>query len=223
MLDRQLEPEVMDEMEDATEFDAMDHSAVNRQFVDDLLEICDCHGDVLDVGTGTALIPIELCERVEACRVMAADQAIAMLDLARYRIEVAGLIERIQLDRCDAKQMHYEDDMFDIVMSNSIIHHLADPKPCLAEVVRVTSAGGRIFFRDLLRPVDSASLDQLVASYAGDATPRQRQLFRQSLQAALDLDEIRELVVDCGFPAESVRPTSDRHWTWTVQKSANGK
>jgi len=217
MLERQLETEVMDDADDAREFDTMDHSQVNRQFVDDLLEVCDGQGDILDIGTGTALIPIELCERVESCRVMAADQAIEMLELARYRIEVSGLIERIQLDHCDAKQMHYEDAMFHIVMSNSIVHHLADPAPALAETVRVTAKGGRIFFRDLLRPHNQESLEQLVTEYAGDATPRQQQLFRQSLHAALNLPEIQDLVQACGFPADSVQPTSDRHWTWTVQ------
>ena len=37
MLPRTLEPELMDSDVDAGEYDAMDHSAVNRQFVTDLL------------------------------------------------------------------------------------------------------------------------------------------------------------------------------------------
>ena len=37
MLPRTLEPEVMDTAEEAADYDAMDHSEVNRVFVDDLL------------------------------------------------------------------------------------------------------------------------------------------------------------------------------------------
>lgn len=36
-LERILEPEVMDDAEDAALYDAMDHAAVNARFVDDLV------------------------------------------------------------------------------------------------------------------------------------------------------------------------------------------
>src|SRR4051812_38134791 len=70
MLQRILEPEVMDSPQEALEYDTMDHSAVNRVFVDDLLAARPAPGDVLDLGTGTALIPIELCKRETTCRIM---------------------------------------------------------------------------------------------------------------------------------------------------------
>ena len=37
MLPRTLEPEVMDTREEAVDYDSMDHSGVNRVFVDDLV------------------------------------------------------------------------------------------------------------------------------------------------------------------------------------------
>ena len=37
MLSRILEPEAMDDAAEAREYDAMDHTSVNRAFVDDLL------------------------------------------------------------------------------------------------------------------------------------------------------------------------------------------
>ncbi len=142
----------MDTADEASQYDLMDHSEVNRQFVDDLLSACPDFHDVLDVGAGTAQIPIELCRRVEMCRVMAADLSCEMLDLARYNIEVQGLIDRIQLDQADVKQMPYRDGMFDLVMSNGSIHHIAEPLCVFREALRVTADGGYLFFRDLLRP-----------------------------------------------------------------------
>jgi hypothetical protein len=39
MLERVLEPEVMDDYEEARAYNAMDHSLVNRRFAEDLLSI----------------------------------------------------------------------------------------------------------------------------------------------------------------------------------------
>jgi len=218
LLKRCLEPEVMGTAEEALDYDAMDHAVVNRAFVDDLLAGGDAVGDVLDLGTGTAQIPILLCQTVDACRVMAIDLSIPMLDQARLNIEIHSLIDRIALAHLDSKALLYEDDEFDLVMSNSIVHHIPQPGIVLAEAARVCKPGGRLFFRDLLRPADDATVDRLVATYAADANAHQRQMFDDSLRAALSLDEIRELVRDLGFAPESVAATSDRHWTWDARK-----
>jgi len=236
-LERILEPEVMDSPEEAADYDAMDHSAVNRIFVDDLLAVINSevrieksestdtsatphsalripHFDILDLGTGTALIPIELCKRFADCRVMAADAAVNMLELARYNIEVNSLIERIQLAQVDAKRLPFGDQMFDVVMSNSIVHHIPEPIGVLREAVRVTKPGGQLFFRDLLRPESDDQLHQLVDTYAAGANDHQRRMFAESLHAALSLTEIRDLIKSLGFAIDSVEQTSDRHWTW---------
>jgi ubiquinone/menaquinone biosynthesis C-methylase UbiE len=242
---RRLEPEVMDSQEDAEDYDRMDHSAVNRVFVDDLLAalgnsecriqnaettsstnsafcILNSALDVLDLGTGTALIPIELCRRWEDCRVMAVDAAVSMLELARYNLEAAGLTRRIQLAHVDAKQLPHKDGMFDVVMSNSIVHHIPEPLAVLREAVRVTKPGGLLFFRDLLRPDSAEQLDHLVATYAADCNDHQRQLFADSLHAALSLAEVRQLVAQLGFAPESIQQTSDRHWTWSAAQGERG-
>ncbi len=213
MLPRTLEPEVMDTPEEARDYDEMDHGEVNRRFVDDLLAAGEISGDVLDLGTGTAQIPIELCRRNDACRVMAADAAIAMLDLARLNIEIAGLTMRIQLDKVDAKELHYDDDSFQVVMSNSILHHIPEPMDVLREAVRVLAPGGLLFFRDLLRPESEEELESLVQTYAGGEGEHARAMFSDSLRAALSLEEVRGLAQEVGLAPESVEQTSDRHWT----------
>ncbi|QDU31282.1 Demethylrebeccamycin-D-glucose O-methyltransferase [Anatilimnocola aggregata] len=237
-LPRVLEPEVMDTDAEASSYNSMDHSAVNRLFVADLLAVLATQPapksrsrlvpddddaatlDVLDLGTGTALIVVELCDQLAECRVMAADAAAAMLNLAHYNLEVAGHMHRVQLDQIDAKQLHYVNGQFGIVMSNSLIHHIPEPIIALREAVRVTLPGGLLFFRDLLRPESTAQLAELVQTYAGNETEFSRKMFTESLHAALSLSEIRELIASLGFPAESVQQTSDRHWTWTGWRNA---
>src|SRR5580704_16172281 len=105
MLARVLEPEVMDSPLEAADYDAMDHSAVNRLFVDDFLDIWRSkrlEGEILDLGTGTAQIPIELLRRRPDLSVMAIDLAESMLELARRNVAAAGFSERIRLERVDA-------------------------------------------------------------------------------------------------------------------------
>jgi len=229
-LQRILEPEVMDSAEEATDYDAMDHAEVNRIFVDDLLAAINSRPeprtlnpeallDILDLGTGTALIPIELCRRYEHCRIMAADAAVSMLELARYNIEVHGLTSRIELAHVDAKQLGFASEMFDLVMSNSIIHHVPEPIHVLREAARVTRPGGLLFFRDLLRPDDEPTLQKLVATYTTGANDHQRQMFADSLHAALSLEEIQDLIASLGFARETARQNSDRHWTWSAIKN----
>lgn len=218
-LQRVLEPEVMDTAEEARDYNAMDHQAVNTLFVDDLLQTGFSGNDVLDLGTGTALIPIELCKRHADCRVMAVDAAASMLELARYNIERANLFRRIELQQVDAKRMDFRDGMFDVVISNSIIHHIPEPMDCLREAVRVTRSGGVLFFRDLLRPTSQQELEALVQTYTGKENAHAQRMFAESLHAALSLKEIRKMIEGFGFDPSSVQQTSDRHWTWHGIKS----
>lgn len=217
-LTRILEPEVMDSADDASEYDAMDHSEVNAQFVADLLvHLVDSQLQVLDLGAGTAQIPIELARRTSQLRVTAVDAAASMLQLARTNITAANLSRRIDLVLADANQLPFAAGSFPAAISNSILHHIAQPRSVVAEAVRVTGPGGLLFHRDLARPSDEAQLQHLVETYAGTATAYQRQLFSDSLHAALSLGEIRALVADFGYPPDSVQMTSDRHWTWVAK------
>lgn len=210
----------MDTRAEAHDYDKMDHSLVNSQFVDDLLAFAKSNqlalGDILDLGTGTARIPIKLCQTEQQCHVTAIDMAAHMLELAAKNVNENGLSERIRLERIDAKSMPYDDGSFDSSISNSIVHHIPEPELCLAELIRVTKPGGIIFVRDLLRPQNDAIVQQLVQTYAGTENAHSRQMFEDSLRAALSIDEIQKMVAGFGFDQESVTVTSDRHWTWAA-------
>ena len=219
MLPRVLETEAMDTLEEAVDYDAMDHGEVNRVFVADLLAASPPRGEVLDLGTGTAQIPIELCRRSPAARVLAIDAAAQMIEIARRNVAKAGLSDRIRLERGDAKRLPYRDGTFAAAISNSIVHHVPRPREVLAEAWRIVAPGGLIFFRDLLRPDDEAALRRLLDAYAAGANQHQRQMLADSLHAALTVEEIRQIVAEFGQPAELVRATSDRHWTWAGRKA----
>lgn len=223
MLQRILEPEVMDTQAESIAYDDMDHSPVNETFVSDMLaaDALDDDAEILDLGTGTARIPILLCEQTENARVLAVDLSESMLDIARLNIEIASLSSRIMLDRLDAKALPFAADRFDAVMSNSIIHHIPDPSTTFAEAARVCKPGGLIFVRDLSRPGSVADIKTLSQQYASQESEHARKLFEDSLHAALTIDEVKAIVCDLKLNPDDVQASSDRHWTWSTLKPDN--
>jgi ubiquinone/menaquinone biosynthesis C-methylase UbiE len=220
MIKRLLEPEAMESADEARDYDLMDHAAVNAMFVSDLRAAAAQRGPVpsrdalvLDVGTGTARIPIALCLADAECTVIGIDLAHEMLRVGRHNVSEASLTSRIALVRARAGDLPFRDASARLVMSNSLIHHLPDPADAFREVCRVTAPGGVVFIRDLFRPGSGADLDRLVSLYAGAATESQRRMFADSLHAALTLDEVRAIVATLPFATASVEATSDRHWT----------
>jgi ubiquinone/menaquinone biosynthesis C-methylase UbiE len=223
MIARVLEPEAMETAEEVRQYDAMDHSEVNNRFVADFLRAHGpCRGgEILDVGTGTARIPIALAAADRRGRMLALDLSQAMLAQAAVNIAAAGMTSRIRTHHGDAKSLEgtFGIGMFEGVISNTIIHHIPDPEPVLAIMARLVAAGGTLMVRDLARPAAAADVALLVNTYASAETEQARTLFEASLNAALTLEEIRNVIAGLGLSPDDVMMTSDRHWTWTWRKA----
>ncbi len=210
MLQRILEPEIMDTEEDVLEYESMDHCEANNAFVDRLMTLGPT-GRMLDIGTGPGHIPILVCERVGDAQVVAIDLADRMLTAARRNVAASPFGSRIELLKADAKGLEFPDDSFDVVFSNTILHHVPTPVALLSEARRVLRPGGVLLIRDLMRPETKERLEQLVELHAEGATPYQRELFALSLNAALRPDELREEARAAGLSEAEVTIDSDRH------------
>ena len=213
-LPRTLEPSPSDPQLESADYHAMDHSRVNSAFVDDLIAGGKVGPRVIDLGCGPAMIPIALCQRDPTVMVMGVDAEVGMLEIAKLEVDLAGLLDRVTLRHADASAMDdFEEQMAETVISNSLIHHLEQPKSGLATCQRLLCEGGRLFIRDLARPESEQQVERLVSMHAGEEPPAAQQLFRQSLHAAITIDEARALLGGLGIDARHVQMTSDRHWT----------
>jgi ubiquinone/menaquinone biosynthesis C-methylase UbiE len=209
-MERVLEPEVMDTAEEAAAYDEMDHSAVNGAFVDRLVSL-GARGRLLDVGTGPGDIPVLVVERVADCTVLGVDLAQGMLELAERRRVLSPQGGRVELRVADAKALDLDDGSFDGVFSNTILHHIPDPRHFLREVRRVLKPGGVLLIRDLYRPSSQARVGELVDMYAVGASPSAREMFRASLCAALTPDELRAMADESGLAEATLVLDTDRH------------
>ncbi|MBE9205547.1 class I SAM-dependent methyltransferase [Nostoc sp. LEGE 06077] len=213
-MERVLEPEVMDTWQEAIDYDAMDFTEVNTAFAKEAIALCameECL--VLDAGTGTGRIPALIGQMRPQWQLIAIDLAHNMLQIAAQHIQQTGLQQQISLELVDAKQLPYANGMFDLVISNSLVHHLPDPLPFFQEIKRVIKPNGGLLIRDLLRPADEITMNALVSSIGNEYDPHQQKLFRDSLHAALTLDEVNQLVTSVGLVGVKVYQSSDRHWT----------
>lgn len=218
-MQRVLEPEVMDTSQEAVEYDAMDFTEVNAAFAKLAIELGPQSGIVLDAGTGTARIPIIICQQCPQWQIIGIDLAQNMLLIGSKNVEHAGLQKQIALELVDSKQLPYPDGQFEMVISNSLIHHLPNPQPFLLEIKRVLKPNGAILIRDLIRPADEATMDAMVDSIGTEYNEHQKMLFRDSLHAAFTVDEVNELVQKAGLEGVQVYQSSDRHWTAQRQHS----
>ena len=142
----------------------------------------------------------------------AVDGAQSMLDLARDNLaRDAEVRHRVHL-LCEYLPCpHLAEHGYDVVASNSLLHHLADPAVMWQTVARCARPGGLVVVMDLARPASELAVDALVETYAIDAPEVLRRDFRNSLFAAYTPAEVEDQLQAAGLHSLKVATVSDRH------------
>lgn len=94
---------------------------------------------VLDVGCGTGVLTRLLARWPNVGAVVGVDPAPGLLDKARAA--AAGL-PNVSFREGDGRTLPFEDAMFDIVASDSMLSHVPGPERAVQEAFRVLRAGG---------------------------------------------------------------------------------
>ena len=122
------------------------------------------------------------------------DEALARVRLEKHYLPSVTLAER-----------HY-----DAVISNSLLHHLADPSALWKTIASTGRSGAPVFVMDLMRPDSADDVEALVAKYAVGAPDVLVRDFRASLHAAYRVEEVQQQIASAGLQLE-VKMLSDRH------------
>ena len=196
-LERIAEPEVMDDRDGVEAYTASAAQAylerIDRTFVDHALRLGVAEGKVLDIGTGPGLIPILLAARGPGLRLTGVDLSEPMLQKASDAAEEAGVADRLDFRTGDAKSLPFSERTFDLVLCNSLLHHLPDPLALFNEISRVAKPGGAILLRDLRRP-SRLEFPLHAAWFGRHYSGVMRQLYRDSLRAAYTRNELEDLL-----------------------------
>ena len=203
----------MDLPDEAQAYAQADFAAVNDAFVQRLLELAPPRerAEALDLGTGPCDIPIRLLRRRPQWRVVAVDASAPMLKLARLAVRKARLASRIVLLQADAKALPLPDRSFDVVFSNSILHHVTAVDRLWAEVRRLVRPGAAIFFRDLARPASARATRKIVRAYAAGESKLLQEEYYRSLLSAWTPEEVRRQLKRAGLAGLTVAMVTDRH------------
>jgi len=93
----------------------------------------------------------------------------------------------------DACSLPFGDSSFDLVLCNSVLHHIGDPARLFAEIRRIAKPGAAILLRDLRRP-SRFRFSLHVRWYGRHYDGLMYKLYRDSVRAAYTLEELSAML-----------------------------
>lgn len=213
MMSRVLEPELMDDPEQARIYAAADFAEENQGFVDRFREYFPefTKGHILDLGCGPGDIPVRLSRALPFCCITGVDASEPMIGLAGVAVKAAGLAERITF-RCERFQAVSLVEPVDAAVSNSLLHHVPNPLQFWYRLRQLVKPGSAVLVMDLLRPDSPEEAQAIVDRYAAKEPEILRRDFYRSLLAAFTEDEVAAQLAEMNLSRLIVDVVDDRHW-----------
>lgn len=208
------EPELMGDPEQASAYANADFSEPNERFVASFAAEFPAFGTgaLLDLGCGPGDIVLRLAARFPNVAVHGLDGSLAMLAHGEARLAAqAALHRRVRFIAGVLPGARLPLSRYDAVVSNSLLHHLHDPRVLWNAVRAVGAPGAAVMVMDLYRPQSPAAARDIVTAYAAQEPEVLQKDFFNSLCAAFEPAEVRGQLDACGLGALAVRIVSDRH------------
>ncbi len=175
----------------ATEWDHVsDLMPDPESYISDVLDMFPVNGLILDAGCGNGELVLRLARR--GTSVIGVDQSQEMISEAGKKLFANCHNKNVELRLGTAEHLPVADSSVDGVIAHMLLHHLGEPSKFFTEAARVCVSGGRCAVIELL-PHDNTDLKRT----HGDLWP------------GLDLDEVREWMLNAGFKTGNKRITDD--------------
>lgn len=237
-MERICEPELMDEPLQARAYAEADFTSTDQAFTERILALLAGSADglsaagsppqgappdpprILELGCGPGNISFRLAEALPRSPLLALDGSPAMLAMAETRqnahpqrwprlrfheaclpLPAAGLAD---LPAPFAPP-------YNLIVSNSLLHHLHDPAVFWQAVNQWAAPGALVVVRDLLRPPSLEALQAKVILFAADAPPVLRRDYANSLAAAFQPDEVAAQLAEAGLATLRVEPLENQY------------
>jgi ubiquinone/menaquinone biosynthesis C-methylase UbiE len=152
-------------------------------------------GRVLDIGTGSGLLAIELA-KVKNSRfdIVALDISESMIRKARENARRAGVENKIRFLVSTAEAIPFADSSFDLVISYASLHHWLKPVTVFDEVARVTKEAGHSIIRDNKRVYQNPVWRAIIWFISRFMNKRHRENWPKAILASYTIAEVHEIL-----------------------------
>ena len=99
-------------------------------------------GDVLEVGCGSGLLWANIAPLLPDLQLTLTDISEGMLDAARRAVAPFANVDLVDARTCDAQELPFQDDSFDVVVANHMLYHVPDRPRAIHEFARVLRPDG---------------------------------------------------------------------------------
>ncbi|TGL39232.1 methyltransferase domain-containing protein [Leptospira perdikensis] len=212
------EPELMEDPTQVESYANADfetaHSFLIRKFQDRLPQRF-VPESILDLGCGPGDMSSRLYLQFPMANFTFLDGSEFMLDLCKKRMDTLDSEKRN--NKIDFKKELIQDFVpespYDLVFSNSLLHHIHDPFQFWGAIQRSIHNDSFIFISDLMRPDSLTQTNQLIERYANNEPEILKRDFYNSLLAAYRIEEVKEMLEIVRLDTKlNVEPVTDRHW-----------
>jgi SAM-dependent methyltransferase len=210
----------MEEAEQARAYAQADfsraHQAVVTLFQRRFGNVTGIAREALDLGCGPGDVTLRFARAYPELRWLGIDGSEAMLSEGRQAVAAAGLARQIPAGQITLERRFLPDATlpeaaFDVVVSNSLLHHLADPAVLWQSVRHTARPGAPVLVVDLRRAESPAAARALTAEHAAGAPGVLARDFYNSLLAAYTVEELEQQLAAAGLGSLHVESTDAIH------------
>ncbi|MDP2917364.1 MAG: class I SAM-dependent methyltransferase [Dehalococcoidia bacterium] len=165
-------------------------------------------GKILDVGTGSGLLAIELAKvKGNQFDITGIDISENMVRKAIENAQQAKTGDKTKFAVADAAALPFRDKTFDLVVSYASLHHWRDPAAVFEETARVVKDTGRIIIRDNKRVYRNPCWRAFIWLISIFINRRHRENWPKAIMACYTMPEIKEIMQK--VRSKNYRVTSD--------------
>ncbi len=222
---RVTEPELMSEPSQVKAYAEADFSYTEQQiitkletFLNQSTKSLDQNTVIIDLGCGPGNVTERIAMSWPTAKIFGIDGSKEMIKVAQRR--ACFLKEKFRIKNLEYLELNISNlskeflkiaDCADVVVSNSLLHHIHNPEVFWNAVKNISSSGTVQYHRDLRRPLSYAQLLNIQKKYLPDAPSVLKNDYICSLQAAFSVNEIKEQLVISGLDQLNVFEVEERY------------
>ena len=194
-----------------------------KKATDELLQACQItkESNVLDVGCGVGQTPVYIAQKY-GCEVTGIDVSARMIKRANERKEKNNATRTTFLVADAGKTLPFEDDTFDIVITESVLNFIENKEKTLQEFKRVAKPGGYIGLNEVYLINEEKKIPERVLDSLNNSNFFQAEIMRE--------EDYRELLEKVKLPiiydrtgsieaGDEARNMADRFGWWHIIKT----